>query len=94
MNTNRTPTKGRGVKLVGAAVAAAAVAGAGALTVALDDNGQGHVNMLAGSGDAPTNTVYTQPSVSAATMGATATFTTPSSVPPVTEAVPPVKAGA
>ena len=42
----------------------------------------------------PTNTVYTQPSVSAATMGATATFTTPSSVPPVTEAVPPVKAGA
>jgi len=50
--------------------------------------------MLAGSGDAPTNTVYTQPSVSAATMGATATFTTPSSVPPVTEAVPPVEAGA
>jgi hypothetical protein len=49
--------------------------------------------MLAGSGDAPTNTVYIQPSVSAMTMGATATFTTPASVEPTTEAVPPVKAG-
>ena len=91
MNTNQT--KHRVLKFAGAACAAAAVVGAGALTVALDDSGQGHVNTLAGSGDAPTNTVYSQPSVSAATFGATATFTTPSSVPPVTEAVPPVKAG-
>ncbi len=49
--------------------------------------------MLAGSGDAPANTVYTQPSVSAMNMGATATFTTPSTVEPTTQAVPPVKAG-
>jgi hypothetical protein len=50
--------------------------------------------MLAGSGDAPTNTVYVQPSQSAMTMGATATFTTPATVEPTTVAVPPIKAGA
>ena len=93
MNTNRTPTSRRGVKLVGAACAAAAVVGAGVVTVALDDGGSGHANTLAGSGDAPTNTVYYQPSVSAMTMGGTATAETPASVPATTEAVPPIKAG-
>ena len=93
MNTKRTPTSRRGVKLVGAACAAAAVIGAGVLTVALDNSGATHPSTLAGSGDAPTNTVYIQPSVSAMTMGATATFTTPATVEPTTEAVPPVKAG-
>jgi hypothetical protein len=93
MNTKRQATSRRGVKLIGAACAAAAVLGAGALTVALDNSGAGHTTMLAGSGDAPTNTVYVQPSVSAMTMGATATFTTPATVEPTTEAVPPVKAG-
>ena len=92
MNTKRTPTS-RGVKLVGAACAAAAVVGAGVLTVVLDNGGATHTSTLAGSGDAPTNTVFVQPSVSAMTMGATATFTTPATVEPTTEAVPPVKAG-
>lgn len=63
------------------------------MTVAFDNGGAAHTSMLAGSGDAPTNTVYFQPSVSAMTMGATATFTTPATVEPTTEAVPPVKAG-
>jgi hypothetical protein len=93
MNTKRTPTNRRGVKLIGAAFAAAAVVGAGVLTVALDNGGATHTSTLAGSGDAPTNTVFVQPSVSAMTMGATATFTTPATVEPTTEAVPPVKAG-
>jgi hypothetical protein len=93
MNTNQTPTSRRGVKLVGVVCAAAAVVGAGVMTVVLDDGGSGHATTLAGSGDAPTNTVYIQPSVSAMTMGATATFTTPASVPATTEAVPPIKAG-
>ena len=92
MNTNRTPTS-RGVKLAGAVCAAAAVIGAGVMTVVLDDSGSGHVKTLAGSGDAPTNTVFVQPTVSAMTMGATATFTPPASVPATTEAVPPIKAG-
>ena len=93
MNTIRPRTKRRGVKLVGAAVAGAALVAAGALTVAFDGNGSGHADVLAGSGDAPANTTYSQPTGGAMTMGATATFTTPSSVPQVTEAVPPIKAG-
>jgi hypothetical protein len=93
MNTIRTRTKRRGVKWVGATLACAAVAAAGALTVAFDGDGSGHANVLAGSGDAPANTTYSQPTGGAMTMGATATFTTPSSVPQVTEAVPPIKAG-
>ena len=80
--------------MLGAACAAAAVVGAGVVTVALDDGDSGHASMLAGSGDAPTNTVYVQPSQSAMTMGATATFTTPATVEPTTVAVPPIKAGA
>ena len=79
--------------MAGAVCAAAAVVGAGVMTVVLDDGNTGHVNTLAGSGDAPTNTVFVQPSVSAMTQGATATFSTPASVPATTEAVPPVKAG-
>lgn len=74
--------------LAGAAVTAAA------LTVTFDSNDSGQANVLAGSGDAPTNTVYVQPTLGGMNMGATATFTTPSSVPPVTEASPTVKAGA
>jgi hypothetical protein len=93
MNTKRTPSNRRGVKLVGAACAAAAVVGAGILTVALDNGSAPQTSTLAGSGDAPSNTVYVQPSVSAMTMGATATFTTPGSAPATTEAVPPIKAG-
>jgi hypothetical protein len=92
MNTNRTPTNRHVVKLIGAVCAAAAVVGAGVLTVLLDDDG-GRANMLAGSGDAPTNTVFVQPTVSAMTLGATATVTTPASVPATTEATPPIKAG-
>jgi hypothetical protein len=63
------------------------------LTVVFDDGGSGHADTLAGSGDAPANTVFVQPTVSAMDMGATATETTPASVPAMTEAVPPIKAG-
>lgn len=94
MNTNRTQTKRRGVKLVGAVVGGAAMVLAGALTVAFDGDGSGHGNVMAGSGDAPANTTYAQPATSAMTMGATATLTTPGSVPATTVAVPPVKAHA
>ena len=93
MNTKRTTASHRGVKLVGVACAAAAVVGAGVLTFVLDDGGAGHTSTVAGSGDAPGNTTPTQPSVAAITMGATATFTTPSSVEPTTVATPPIKAG-
>jgi hypothetical protein len=82
------------MKVVGAVCAAAAVIVAGALTVVFDDGGPGHASMLAGSGDAPTNTVFIQPTVNAMTMGATATEdSTPASVPATSKAVPPIKAG-
>jgi hypothetical protein len=94
MNTNRTRTKRRGVKLAGAILAGAAMVAAGALTVAFDGDGSGHANVLAGSGDAPTNTVYIQPTVSAMTMGATASPpATPGSTPAVADATPAIKAG-
>jgi len=93
MNAKRTPTSRRGVKLMGAVCAAAAVIGSGALTVVLDNGSSGHTDTLAGSGDGSSGGVYTQPSVTGMNMGATATFTTPATVEPTTEAVPPVKAG-
>jgi hypothetical protein len=94
MNTIRTQTKRRGVKLAGALLAGAAVVVAGALTVAFDGDGSGHADVLAGSGDAPTNTVFTQPSVAAMTMGATASApATPASTPEVADAKPAIKAG-
>jgi hypothetical protein len=93
MDTNRTRTKIRGVKFLGAVLAGAAVVAAGALTVAFDGDDSGHANVLAGSGDAPTNTTYSQPAGSAMTMGATATDTTPPTAPAVAVATPAVKAG-
>ena len=93
MDTNRTRTKSRGVKFVAAVLAGAAVAVAGALTVAFDGDYSGHANMLAGSGNAPANTTYSQPTGSEMTVGVTATDTTPPSAPAVAVATPPVKAG-
>jgi hypothetical protein len=94
MNTNRTRTKRRGVKLVGAVLAGAAVVVAGALTVAFDGGGSEHANLLAGSGDAPTNTVFIQPTVAGMTMGATASApATPATTPAVAYAKPAIKAG-
>jgi hypothetical protein len=49
--------------------------------------------MVAGSGDAPSNTTYTQPAVSGMNVGSTATFSAPPSEPSVSSAVPSVKAG-
>jgi hypothetical protein len=43
---------------------------------------------LAGSGDAPANTTFVQPTDNAMTMGATATWTTPTTVEPIAKAVP------
>jgi len=72
--------------------------GIGALTVlgalvagSRADSGAGPAD-LAGSGDAPANTVYSRPSVPAMNMGATVTELTPASVPATTMAVPAVKA--
>jgi hypothetical protein len=46
---------------------------------------------LAGSGDAPANTTYTQPAVSGMNVGATATWTAPASAPATSMAAPAIK---
>lgn len=48
---------------------------------------------VAGSGDAPTNTTYVQPTVKGMQLGSTNTATTPPSAPATGAAVPSVKAG-
>jgi hypothetical protein len=70
-----------------------ALAALAVLGIAYGGSHFGAGSALAGSGDAPANTTYVQPTVVGATMGATATWTTPSPSPPTGKAVPPVKAG-
>lgn len=53
----------------------------------------GTPSSLAGSGDAPTNTTYTQPGVTGMNVGATATMTTPAPTLATSMAVPALKAG-
>jgi hypothetical protein len=74
-------------------VGVAALAALAILGVVYGSSHVGAGRASAGSGDAPANTTYVQPTVTAATMGATATWTTPSSVMPTGKAVPAVKAG-
>ena len=57
------------------------------------DTPQTGPRLEAGSGSAPTNTVYVQPVVGGMTVGATSVVSSPNSVPEVTMAVPAVKAG-
>lgn len=87
MIEKRSQTNRLRVKVLGIAGAAAFVA-LGAL--GLSTNGQPNLGgvVLAGSGDAPANTTYVQPTDSAMTMGATATMTTPSSIEATAKAVP------
>lgn len=76
---------------------AATLAGTAALVAliasAVNLDNQGSPTVVAGSGDAPTNTQFTQPSLNAMTMGASATWTTPGSVEATTLASPVIKAG-
>jgi hypothetical protein len=71
---------------------ACALAVLGVLGVHYGTGPAGGPSVLAGSGDAPTNTVYVQPVVGEATMGATATTSTPGPVPEIPSAAPAVKA--
>lgn len=75
-------------KLAALVVGGAAILSLGTLSVFTGGNPSESV-ILAGSGNAPANTTYTRPSVGAVSMGATATETTPGSMPATTKAVPP-----
>lgn len=89
MTEKRLQTEGLRMKVLGLAGAAAFV------TLGVLSLGYGHGDPsgtdLAGSGDAPANTTYVQPTDNAMTMGATATWTTPTSVEAIVKAAP--KAG-
>lgn len=89
MTEKRMQTDGLRVKVLGVAGAAAFV------TLGVLSLGDGHATNggvdLAGSGDAPASTTYVQPTDNAMTMGATATWTTPTTVEPIAKAAP--KAG-
>ena len=86
MTEKNSQTNGRRAKVLGLAGAAAFV------TLGVLSLGYGHGTPsgtdLAGSGDAPANTTYVQPTDNAMTMGATATWTTPTSVEATVKAVP------
>ena len=93
MQSNRTHSRFLKSKILGIVVGAAAAIALMVVGVLNGVDGLTPGRTLAGSGDAPTSTVYVQPTVAGMSMGATATPVTPSSVPATTEAVPPIKAG-
>jgi hypothetical protein len=69
-------------------VGGSAVVALGALGVAYGSNGSGSPSSVAGSGDAPANTTYVQPTEGAMSMGATATAAPPASTLATSVAVP------
>ena len=81
------------VKRAGFLVGAAAVLALAASGVVYGAETSGPPASLAGSGDAPTNTTYTQPGVTGMNVGATATMTTPGPTLATSMAVPALKAG-
>jgi hypothetical protein len=78
------PVKALTVLGIGAVVA---LGGLGTVYSGRVDIGPGP-HVVAGSGSAATNTVYTQPVVSGMGIGATATWTPPSPQPEISAAVP------
>jgi hypothetical protein len=87
MTVSQTRSKRRYVMIVLAVIGAGALIALGTLSAAYGgiDIKPGP-RIFAGSGDAPANTTFVQPVVSAMSQGATATWTTPESVPATTVA--------
>jgi hypothetical protein len=85
MQVNKTKTRVRALALLGAA----AVVSMAALVTTLGEEPSG--SAVAGSGDAPTNTVYSKPNVPGMTGGATATWEPPGTTEATMSASPPIK---
>ena len=90
MKANQKRIESPRVKLLGVVVGTSAVVALGALTVAYGGDGFGTGSSLAGSGDAPANTTYVQPTVGG--FGATAKQKSPASTVATSMAVPAVTA--
>ena len=81
------------LKRPGFVVGVGALAVLGALTAGSHGGNAGVAANLAGSGDAPTNTVFVSPAVSAMNLGATETPTTAPSAMATSVAIPAIKGG-
>jgi hypothetical protein len=92
MNDNQPAVDYRLAKRVGAALALGAVAAMASLTLGHGDPAATPTT-LAGSGDAPANTTFTQPVVGGMNMGATATWAAPATTLETPSAAPPIKGG-
>jgi hypothetical protein len=86
MTDMKSQTNGLRAKVLGLAGAAAFVT-LGVLSLGYGQGSPSGTD-LAGSGNAPASTTYVQPTDNAMTMGATATWTTPTSIEPTPKAVP------
>jgi hypothetical protein len=86
MIDKRTQTKRLRTRTLGI-VGAAAFVSLGVLSLGFGHHDGTGVD-LAGSGDAPANTTYVQPTAGGMNMGATATWTAPGPVESVAKAVP------
>jgi hypothetical protein len=86
MIEKRSQTNRKRMKVLGLAGAVAFVA-VGALNLGDEPTGP-MPRVLAGSGNAPANTTFVQPTENAMNFGATATWTTPTTVEPIAKAVP------
>jgi hypothetical protein len=89
MNANQ---KHRRARRVGLTLGVAAVGALAALGLGHGGSAPTHT-MVAGSGDAPTNTTYSQPAVGGMNVGSTSKWTPPDTEPAIASAVPAVKAG-
>jgi hypothetical protein len=92
INHNNENRHRRGIKTTCAVIGAGAFAALAALGVAAGIHPAPASINQASSGDAPTNTTYSQPSVPTMNMGATATFTAPGTEAPTSMAAPLIKA--
>jgi hypothetical protein len=92
MNRNSRSPHRRGVKATCAVIGAGAFAALTALSVAAGNHPAPVSIYQASSGDAPTYTTFSHPSVPAMNLGATATFTPPGTEPATAMAAPGVKA--
>ncbi|WP_319450700.1 MULTISPECIES: hypothetical protein [unclassified Mycobacterium] len=92
MNRNNGNKHPRRVRATCAVVGVGAFAALAALGVAAGNHPAPASSYQASSGDAPTNTTYSQPSVPTMNMGATATFSAPGTEAPTSMAAPLIKA--
>ncbi len=91
MNENQPIVDYRIARRVFAALGLGAVAALASLTLGHGDPAAARTT-LAGSGDAPANTTFTQPVVAGMNMGATATWAVPATTLETPKAVPLIKA--